>query len=89
MTSPAPLLISSVAIAIRQCRLSLEISEQEFADSARLPLETIKQIEEGTTDPSLSMLVKITRVLDISMSELFEIAEMGEVLVIEDSSAQE
>jgi DNA-binding XRE family transcriptional regulator len=84
MTSLAPVLISSVAVAIRQCRLSLDLSEEDFAEDAALPLQTIKQIEDGTTDPSLSMLVQITKALDISMSELFEIAEMGEVVVLED-----
>lgn len=62
----------SVAEKIRCSRKGARLSQQKLADSIGMNRTYLSDIEVGKGNPSLDVLVKITRGLDISLSYLFE-----------------
>lgn len=57
---------------IRQLRKDRALSQEEFADLAELDRSYIGQIERGERNLSFSNLYKISRALDLKISELLE-----------------
>ena len=47
-------------------------TKQSLADKADLSLSQIARIETAVTNPTISTLMRISRVLDIPLSHLFE-----------------
>ena len=47
-------------------------TQQSLADKAGLSLSQIARIETAVTNPTISTLMRISRVLDIPLSHLFE-----------------
>lgn len=62
---------------IRAARSLLRWSRGKLAETAGLSLNTIKAIENGTTDPKASTLRKIERVLAAAGIELIEAGHSG------------
>jgi transcriptional regulator with XRE-family HTH domain len=57
---------------VRQLRTRREWTQEELAEHARLHRSYIAGIEAGLRNPSVQVLSKIARGLEISLSELFE-----------------
>lgn len=58
--------------AIRQIRLSKEISQEAFADMCDLHRTYISDVELGKRNVSLENIEKMARALDITLPELFK-----------------
>ena len=57
---------------IRALRLAKGWSQVEMADFLAMNRSYLSEIETGKTDPSLTMLKKISDGLSVSLSQLFE-----------------
>ncbi len=57
--------------AIRRRRRELDLSQEELAERAEIHRTYISSIERGQRNPSLENIEKLTKALDISISELF------------------
>ena len=64
-----------VGIAIRRRRERLKFSQEDFANAADIHRSYYSNIERGTQNFSLTYLLKISRMLNVSLSTLFEEAE--------------
>lgn len=62
--------IQSIATRLRGMREVLELTEQEVADSCRIPLEEYRAMESGTVDFSVNVLQTISRRYGISLDVL-------------------
>lgn len=62
--------IRSIATRLRGLRDALELSEQEVADSCRIPLETYRAMERAESDISVNVLQSIARRYGISLDVL-------------------
>lgn len=61
-----------LAEKLRECRRDARLSQQKLADSIGMNRTYISDIEVGKGNPSIDILVKITRGLDISLDYLFK-----------------
>lgn len=55
---------------IKRRRKELKLSQQELADKLELSLNFVGKIEVAFSKPSLDTVIKIAKVLDISVSDL-------------------
>ncbi len=55
---------------IKKRRKELKLSQQELADKLELSLNFVGKIEVAFSKPSLDTVIKIAKVLDISVSDL-------------------
>lgn len=60
---------------IRELRKAKELSQEELADQASMHYTYIGKVERGEKNLSLESLVKITKVLDISLGEFFNLVD--------------
>ncbi len=60
---------------VRALRAKAGYSQESFADAIRVHRTTMGTLERGEGNPSLEMIVKIARGLDVSLSELFVAVE--------------
>ncbi|WP_307257553.1 helix-turn-helix domain-containing protein [Oikeobacillus pervagus] len=58
-------------LAVKELRLSKNISQEKFAEIVGLHRTYISEVERGTRNVSLINIVKIAEGLDIKTSELF------------------
>lgn len=63
-------LIKAIGERIRSFRLELQISQEELANEADIPLSQIGRIERGETNPTISTLFVIAEALKIDLSVL-------------------
>lgn len=56
--------------AIGQLRSEANLTLEELADKADMRFQLISELERGTTNPMFSTLVRISKGLDIELSEL-------------------
>lgn len=59
---------------IRELREKMNISSIQLAEKVGVPIQTIKYLEEGRYNPSLSLAYKIARVLNCKVEDLFQLA---------------
>jgi len=59
---------------IKELRESLNISSVQLAEKVGVPIQTIKYLEEGRYNPSLSLAYKIAKVLNCKVEDLFQLA---------------
>lgn len=64
--------------AIRMQRLEKELSQEQLAERSDMDQTYLSQIERARRQPSLKALRKIARGLEVSLSELFQDAEIRE-----------
>jgi transcriptional regulator with XRE-family HTH domain len=64
-----------VGIVIRRHRERLKYSQEDFANAADIHRSYYSNIERGTQNFSLTYLLKISRMLNVSLSTLFDEAE--------------
>ncbi|HPH36263.1 MAG TPA: helix-turn-helix transcriptional regulator [Sediminibacterium sp.] len=65
-------LIKAVGERIRSLRLDLDISQEELANEADIPLSQVGRIERGETNPTISTLFVISEALKIELSALLD-----------------
>ena len=63
--------LRAFAKRLKQVRKMKNISQEELALKAELSLSQIARIETARINPTLSTVFRITRTLDIELSELF------------------
>jgi transcriptional regulator with XRE-family HTH domain len=57
---------------VRGLRKGTGLSQERFADAIRVGRSHMGKIENGKGNPTLEVIVKIARGLDISLAQLFE-----------------
>ncbi len=60
---------------IQQLRKSMNLSQEELATKTNVSRQTINSIETGKFDPSLPLVFKLLKTLDVSLEELFVFEE--------------
>ena len=58
-------------IKLKVARVEKELSQQELADLCDVTRQTIGLIEKGKYNPTLNLCIRIARVLDKSLNDLF------------------
>ena len=59
-------------VRVRRLRKETGLSQERFADAIRVGRSHMGKIENGKANPTLAVIVKIARGLDISLAQLFE-----------------
>ena len=59
---------------IKELREKMNISSVQLAEKVGVPIQTIKYLEEGRYNPSLSLAYKIAKVLNCKIEDLFQLA---------------
>lgn len=67
-----------LAVNIRKLRVRRGLSQEAFADHAGIDRTYVSRIERGLQNPSLSIIEKLARALDVKLSELFVAPKAGE-----------
>lgn len=57
---------------LRKVRIAKELSQEDLANDADIPINQIGRIERGEINASLSTLDAIAKALNIALSELME-----------------
>ena len=58
-------------LKIKIARVEKDLSQQELADLVEVTRQTIGLIEKGKYNPTLNLCIKISRVLDKTLNDLF------------------
>lgn len=66
-------LIKAIGSKIRKLRLKENMSQEDLANEADIPLSQIGRIERGETNPTVSTLFVIAQALKISLPELVDV----------------
>ncbi|MBI5588569.1 MAG: helix-turn-helix transcriptional regulator [Deltaproteobacteria bacterium] len=61
-----------LGLRIKELRKNKGLSQEELAEKAATSPNYLSRMERGTENPTLAMLIKISRALDVDMWELFE-----------------
>jgi DNA-binding XRE family transcriptional regulator len=61
--------------AIRRLRKRAELSEQELADRAQVPVARLRQIENGIVDAEWGTLRHLAYALDVELADVFRLTE--------------
>ena len=56
---------------IQQLRKAMHLSQEDLAAKTDVSRQTINSIETGKLDPSLPLVFKLLKTLDVSLEELF------------------
>ena len=56
---------------IQQLRKAMHLSQEDLAAKTDVSRQTINSIETGKFDPSLPLVFKLLKTLDVSLEELF------------------
>ena len=62
-------------------RRDKKLSYEDIAERGMLPPQLVEEIEKGLVSPSIGALKKITRALEIPLSEFFQRAGISEYAV--------
>lgn len=57
---------------IQELRKSAKLSQEEIAERADISPNYLSRIERGKENPTLDMLIKLSRALDVEMWEIFD-----------------
>ncbi|HIS34321.1 MAG TPA: helix-turn-helix transcriptional regulator [Candidatus Avirikenella pullistercoris] len=74
---------------IKQLRKQAELSEAELAQKSMLTQEQLTAIEDNTLIPSISILIKICRALNVSVSVLLDGTESEPISITRKQDRQE
>lgn len=59
--------VAEIGVALRTARRRLGLTQQELADLAGLSDRTVRDLEKGSTSPSIGSVLAIARVLGLSI----------------------
>jgi len=60
---------------IRMHRARLDLTQQELAERVGVSRQTIHAIERNKAEPSIGLALKLARLFDLPLDELFELVE--------------
>lgn len=66
-------IIKAVGNRIRQLRLEANLSQEDLANEAEIPISQIGRIERGENNPTISTLYVIADALKIELKELVDV----------------
>lgn len=66
-------MVIAVGIRIRDLRKERNISQEELANEADIPLSQIGRIERGETNPTISTLYVLAIALDVDLKSLVDV----------------
>ena len=66
---------SNLITSLKSIRESIGMTQQELAERIGVRRETILHLENNRYNPSLEMALKIARVFDLKIEDLFELKE--------------
>lgn len=61
-----------IGLRIKGLRRSKKLSQEELAERAETSTNYMSRMERGTENPTLDMLIKISKALEVDMWELFD-----------------
>lgn len=64
--------IEAFGLHLRKLREKHNLSQQHIADKADVDKKTIQRIENNKLNPSLDILISISKGLNISLKEMFD-----------------
>ncbi|MGY3767159.1 helix-turn-helix transcriptional regulator [Vagococcus vulneris] len=64
--------MTSFESQVKKYRLLKEMTQDELANAVGIRRETIGRLEQAKYNPSLELAVKISRVLEVSIEDLFQ-----------------
>jgi len=67
---------------IRECRLALELSEEELGEAIGKNADYVQKLEKGELQFGLDVLRKCAQAFSLSMSEFLELADENHELVL-------
>ncbi|KTF21314.1 helix-turn-helix transcriptional regulator [Streptococcus gordonii] len=67
--------VSNLITSLKSTRESHGMTQQELAERIGVRRETILHLENNRYNPSLEMALKIARVFDLKIEDLFELKE--------------
>lgn len=65
----------ALGAAVRRLRLDAELRQEDLAHRAGIHFTTLRRIETGKADPTLSTVRHLAQALDVKPAELLELAE--------------
>jgi transcriptional regulator with XRE-family HTH domain len=66
-------IIKAVGNRIRELRLEANLSQEDLANEAEIPISQIGRIERGENNPTISTLYVIAEALKIELKELVDV----------------
>jgi transcriptional regulator with XRE-family HTH domain len=66
-------LIKAIGSKIRNLRLAKDMSQEELANEAEIPLSQIGRIERGENNPTISTLLVLAEALEIDLKSLVDV----------------
>ena len=60
---------------LKYYREKLNINQQDFGTMVNVSRQTISSIERGDYSPSVTLAIKIAKILDVSVEDIFEYEE--------------
>ena len=61
-----------VGLRIKELRKSRGLSQEQLAEKANINAKYLSRMERGTENPTLDMLIKLSRALEVEMWEMFD-----------------
>lgn len=58
---------------IRSLRRAMDMTQEALAEKAGLSIQHVGEVERGSGNPTLSSLAKLSKGLEITMAELFDL----------------
>lgn len=66
-------LVTAIGNKIRSLRIQKELSQEDLANEAEIPLSQIGRIERGENNPTVSTLYVIAKALDVELKVLVDV----------------
>jgi len=66
-------LVKALGARIRELRLQQEMSQEDLANEADIPLSQIGRIERGENNPTISSLYVIATALNVDLKQLVDL----------------
>lgn len=60
---------------LKECRAKIKVNQTEMGNLVGVSRQTISQIERGDYSPSVTLALKIAKVLNVSVEDIFSYEE--------------
>lgn len=77
-----------IGLRIKELRKNKGLSQEELAEKADTSPNYLSRMERGTENPTLEMLIKLSRSLGVEMWELFDFGHEGSQKEVKESLMQ-
>jgi transcriptional regulator with XRE-family HTH domain len=69
-SKPRSAIHKALGEAIEEVRNEADMTHEELADRLEMPFQRISELERGVANPTLATLVRVTKGLDVELSDL-------------------